>query len=114
MKRLGCQRKEANQVYNIIIKNQKVWSNHPAVTMWRGHTNCLALYYNTTLEEWERRGYHNIKLSRIPIIGPVIFPKWMGNYQFHLSHQSNLIRKKPEHYKQFFNVDGSLPYIWPT
>ena len=37
-RRLGKQRVEARQIYNILIGNTKsnAWRNHPAVLMWRG------------------------------------------------------------------------------
>jgi hypothetical protein len=38
-------------------------------------------------------------------------PWWFGFEEFHISHQSNLLRKDPIHYKQF-NVPNDLPYIW--
>ena len=41
-------------------------------------------------------------------------PYWLGKKKFHISHQSNLIRKKSEHYSKFFrNVPNDLPYFWP-
>jgi hypothetical protein len=42
-------------------------------------------------------------------------PTWMGNDEFHLSHQSNLVRKFPEHYgPQFPGVSPDLEYVWPV
>lgn len=43
-------------------------------------------------------------------------PSWLGDEDLHLSHQSNLIRKNPEFYRQRFgpNVPDNLPYIWPV
>lgn len=41
-------------------------------------------------------------------------PVWLGNREFHLSHQSNLLRKNFNHYEKFFDCKNSdLPYIWP-
>jgi hypothetical protein len=45
----------------------------------------------------------------------ITLPKWLGNESFHLSHQSNLLRKNPDHYSQFFmGIPNDLPYVWPT
>lgn len=45
----------------------------------------------------------------------VIMPPWLGNDDFHRSHQSNLIRKDTDFYQHKFpNVNGDLPYIWPS
>lgn len=42
-------------------------------------------------------------------------PPWLGMRALHLSHQSNLVRKDPEHYGRLFqNVPGDLPYVWPV
>lgn len=43
-------------------------------------------------------------------------PEWMGDPEFHRAHRSNLLRKAPEHYAQFFEPDlpDNLPYIWPA
>jgi len=112
-KRAGKQRAEAWQIYNVITKNGKAWRNHPCTNMCRKYPNALALYYNISLTLWENRGYKNIKLKPISICGEIIMPNWLGNVEFHISHQSNLLRKKPEYYKQFFNVNNNLPYIWP-
>lgn len=43
-----------------------------------------------------------------------IWPWWMGDQEFHRTHQSNLVRKDPTYYRPFFpDVPDSLPYIWP-
>ena len=39
-------------------------------------------------------------------------PWWLGNEDFHRSHQSNLLRKDPVHYA-IFDVPDDLPYLWP-
>lgn len=117
-KRLGKQRVEAKQLLNIVmgVNKSKGWTNHPAAKMWRGYPKALAIYYNTCLEVWEERGFKNIKLTKIPIIMHSLtpFPEWFGDPDFHASHQSNLLRKNPEHYGKYFDVPNNLPYIWPT
>jgi hypothetical protein len=42
-KRLGKQRVEAFQILNILLGRTKTkgWRNHPAVLMWKGHSNAL-------------------------------------------------------------------------
>lgn len=43
------------------------------------------------------------------------YPEWFGNIKFHLSHQSNLLRKDWDHYIKYFgeNIqDTTLPYEW--
>lgn len=41
-------------------------------------------------------------------------PNWFGDVDVHLSHQAALVRKDPDHYKQFFKVDENMPLVWPV
>lgn len=95
------------------------WPNHPASRMWQGHTHWLCLYCIAGIDELYQRGldyrYLYITFNEIRSLhentGP---PRWLGNRAFHRSHQSNLVRKNPIYYRQFFpNVPDNLPYIWP-
>ena len=60
-KRLGKQRVEAAQIYKVVsgARNVGGWVNHPAVTMWRGYKDALAVYHNEMIDEWVARGYNN-------------------------------------------------------
>ena len=114
-RRLGKQRVEAMQLYNILVgkAKSKAWSHHPAALMWKGSENALAHYFNCIRHEWIRRGYCN-NMPELIIQGEISMPSWLGNEDFHKSHRSNLMRKFPEHYSQFkWNVPNNLPYIWP-
>lgn len=117
-RRLGNQIREAKQIfrsnYLYSIGEQGGWQNHPATRMWRGYEATLIRYINACVEEWNRRGYYSH--SSMPISGNGRTPKWLGRKDFHLSHQSNLIRKYPEHYRPIFgpNVPDNLPYVWPV
>ena len=43
-----------------------------------------------------------------------VMPPWLGDRDFHRSHQSNLIRKDREHYGPLFpDVPDDLEYVWP-
>ena len=98
------------------------WSNHPAVKMWKGYE--LSLYYYTTsiINEWKSRGYRDTVQDKINELRDnhikqtvINHPPWlMFNEEFHISHRSNLVRKLPEHYKQFWpGIPDNLPYVWP-
>lgn len=109
----------------------KGWTNHPVAIMWRGHLDWLLEYQYETVSAWmelkNARGlnYTDTCLSKtervfhraiaVGEIEPVSKkPTWIGDLEFHRSHQSNLIRKDRAHYApQFPNVDPTLPYIWP-
>ena len=126
-KRLNKQKIEAWQIYCAITDPNYGWQNHPVVEMWRGYGSFLIEYGLTMAEEWVRRGYRdNVMLDRFTKEfhrvtvqnGFFTIPKkpyWWGNYQFHASHRSNLLRKYPEHYSQFGWIEpNDLPYFWPT
>lgn len=119
-RRLGKQRVEALMMLRIFYGQtpDSRWINHPATKMWRGH-ECLLQHYTLSMcDEWLCRGY---KDTITPEIEAFVFEKgscddpwWLGNATFHLSHQSNLVRKLPEHYRSFFpDVPDDLPYFWP-
>ena len=117
-RRLGKQRVEAKQIYDILTgkTKTKAWKHHPALMMWKGYEKSLALYYNCALYQWEKRGFRNIKLKPINImVQEINFPPWLGNEELHRSHKSNLLRKNPDYYKDFsYYVTNDLPYVWPT
>jgi hypothetical protein len=130
--RLGKQRIEAAQILEILL-NQPVlpsnlhslvpfdfsnsqWKNHPAVIMWAGHEEWLKYYLACAVGEWCSRGYSNsiecldydLGLKENP-------PSFLGYEPFHRSHRSNLVRKLPTHYRQYWpDEDPNLPYFWPT
>lgn len=121
-KTMGCldDRRLGNQVYReCLTLIRGGWENHPASKMWVGHFHHLALYGLAGLQELKRRGRHYPHhvvtfmefLDTFADNGP---PPWLGNRRFHRAHQSNLVRKDPDHYRQFFpNVPDNLPYVWP-
>lgn len=114
-RRLGKQRLEAFQILNIITErtNKKGWRNHPAVRIWRGHSNALAFYMNCFIEEWIHRGYNNT-MEIVCVHQPVLFPLWFGDDRLHSSHRSNLLRKDSVWYGKYgWTEDDKLPYFWP-
>ena len=139
--RLGKQRVECLQLYNALTQADYGWQNHPATNMWRGHEGALLMYAVYICREWLGRGYKDNMLpffrTRILSYDSVNPPSWLGDEAFHLSHQSNLLRKVreakdrakttklPRHIKtaKYLNLFYSkfkwqapddLPYIWPN
>lgn len=122
--RLGKQRVETLQIMQALITNEGGWLNHPAVKMWRGYEWALLHYQKAIVVEWRDRGYRDrcfIKTFDLffsvprPIVERNELPRWWGDPRLHLSHQSNLLRKDPEHYGPVFTgVSDDLPYFWPT
>lgn len=129
-KRLGKQRVECKQIYLALTQPDYGWKNHPAVKMWFDFGNhraatALAVYAMAICNEWRARGFNDSLLpwfeARVPGRESPLwdcedwFPPWLGNEAFHLSHQSNLVRKDPAYYgPQFPGVPDNLPYIWPS
>jgi len=116
--RLGKQRVETLQIMNALLDPEYGWQNHPAVNMWRGYEWSLYQYQEAICNEWTSRGYKDTCLEKTLLLmaGKCIGiskPQWLGNEEFHVSHQSNLMRKLPEHYGQYFDVSGDLEYVWP-
>jgi len=115
--RLGKQRVEAYQIMKALADPDYGWQHHPAVQMWRGYGEALVAYGITCCVEWKRRGYRDTLLTRfVHQMRLCIYPRpvWLGDAAFHLSHQSNLVRKDAAYYgPQFPNVPADLPYLWP-
>ena len=116
-RRLGKQRVEVSQILRALSDPTYGWQNHPAVKMWRGHDGMLRSYGIAMCQEWRSRGYRDTLLDRIHMheVTSDTIPPWFGMKAFHLSHQSNLVRKFPEHCRRLFpNVPDDLPYVWPV
>lgn len=132
LKRLGKQIMESGQIMRALTVPSYGWKNHPATKMWAGHEGSLLLYTADIADEWKhRRGKEHGAWTRIVsefgkhgTIKPFIDfisegrhqpPAWLGDKDFHISHQSNLVRKEPDHYREFFpDVPDDLEYVWPV
>jgi hypothetical protein len=117
-RRLGKQRVEAKQIYDILTADWRLpksrWYNHPAVQMWKGYEEELKLYMVVMIKEWIKRGYKNTMERPVVHTARCISPPWLGKYDFHISHQSNLVRKDPDYYVPIFGTIPKMPYFWPT
>lgn len=116
--RLGKQRVEAYQIIQALTNPMYGWQNHPAVKMWRGHVEALAMYGVAICDEWIRRGYKDTMRERFEPYCPPMqadMPVWLNSDDVVVSHRANLVRKAPEHYAEVWpDVDPSLPYVWPA
>ena len=112
-RRLGKQRVEAYQIWRTLKGMSHGWKNHPAVKMWAGYEDALALYTNAMICEWKRRGYKNT-MKFLPFGGPRVpeFPWWFTWDRLHESHKASLNRKKPDYYHWEVS-DPDQPYVWP-
>lgn len=119
--RLGKQRLEGVQILKVLLgfAPGSRWANHPAVRMWRGYEGALLVYVLDVCLEWKSRGYVDNQIQVLNELGEYIQvfkdPPWLGSPDFHISHQSNLLRKNPAWYAPHFpNIRNDLPYIWPV
>lgn len=118
--RLGKQRVEVLTILRTLSNPDEArgWRNHPATLMWSGCEAGLAYYGVVICREWISRGYKDNCLPRIVALAdpdPYDMPTWFGYHDFHVSHQSNLLRKDFDHYSKYFpNVPDNLEYIWPN
>jgi len=114
-RRLGKQRVEAWQIYQIVSGQRTTggWVNHPATKMWEGHATALAWYYDIIVLEWISRGYTNTMSPLKVSLESIVMPPFIGDKAFHDSHKSNLLRKDYIFYSQYnWQVPDNLPYIW--
>lgn len=119
LSRLGKQRVEVLQIHNALTDPTYGWRNHPATRMWAGHEHALLTYGIAICDEWRSRGCRDSVRDQLTArqavtadTGP---PAWLGDDTVHRSHRSNLLRKQPDHYRQYFgDTPDDLPYHWPT
>lgn len=119
--RLGKQRLEALQLLQILTDESinSPWRYHNTAKMWKGHEKDLCEYGKAMCDEWISRGYKDAQKPKFEEIEKLLTlahrPIELTD-EIHKSHQSNLIRKKPEHYRPLFGneLTDNLPYIWPV
>ena len=131
LKRLGKQRVEGIQVIRALTRTDYGWRHHPAVLMWRGHPEALGRYALTCCAVWSELGFADTCAATIgtdlraagvttvrtqaELAAAGRLPTWLGDPDFHRSHQSALLRKDPAHYGPLFpGVPDDLEYVWPT
>ena len=137
MKHLGKQRVEVMQILKALDGRfpDAGWANHPATKMWFGYPVALIRYGLAICTEWISRGYKDTCYAKIadvewsglfvrapgttPDPGEVLraehLPPWVGDAAFHAAHRSNLLRKKPEHYRVFWpDEPDDLEYVYPA
>lgn len=124
-RRLGKQRVESWQILGSIQKKKNgatkgAWINHPCIRIWYDNELALVNYSIAMCEEWIRRGYKDTMLERFLRMKDDFenqnydssLPSLYGNDLFHLSHQSNLLKKDFNYYSKFYNVPSDIPYYW--
>jgi hypothetical protein len=130
-KRLGKQRVEVIQIVRALTVPGYAWASHPAVLMWKGYEEALGRYGLTMCEVWTERGFGDtcagtiiedlwtFGIESVRGVGELAaagaLPSWLFDPELLRSHQSALVRKDPEHYRQRFpDVPDDLDYVWPV
>lgn len=126
-RRLGKQRVEALQILRALTRAGYGWQHHPAVRMWRGHTEACAAYGLAVCREWTRRGLADTVAASIAAEVPAargqeelaaagVLPPWLGDDRVHRSHRVKLLAKDPERYRPLFDdeVPSDAAYYWPV
>jgi Pyrimidine dimer DNA glycosylase len=130
-RRLGKQRSETIQVLRALTVPGYGWRHHPAAAMWAGYEEALVRYGLEVCAEWSRRGHADTSAATLmadlrsttglesvrdvaALTSACDLPSWLGDDDFHRSHQSALVRKDAAHYRSHFpDVPDDLPYVWP-
>jgi hypothetical protein len=131
VRRLGKQRAETIQVLRALTVPDYGWRHHPAAAMWAGYEEALVRYGMQISAQWcaggradtcaatladdlaSTVGITSVRTERA-LAEAGDLPPWLGDADFHRSHQSALVRKDPAHYRPFFpEVPDDLPYLWP-
>lgn len=118
--RLGKQRVENLQIATALLTGRG-WVHHPATKAWDGYEPALLSYHRAIVTEWTSRGFTDTTLGKMlalftehgePLVGPE--PWWLRNPAYHRAHRSNLLRKMPEHYSDYWpDLSPRYEYIWP-
>lgn len=131
-RRLGKQRVETIQVLRALTVAGYGWRHHPAAAMWAGYEEGLVSYGLEICAVW--CGFGNADTCAGTLVADLTrgtglseprvqaelaaageLPPWLGERDFHRSHQSALLRKDPTHYRPIFKkVPDDLPYVWPA
>ncbi|OBF37698.1 cytoplasmic protein [Mycobacterium sp. ACS1612] len=131
-RRLGKQRVETIQVVRALTVAGYGWRHHPAAAMWAGYEEALVSYGLDICAVWCELG--NADTCATTLLADLTrgtgvaepraqaalaaageLPPWLGDQNFHRSHQSALLRKDPAYYQPVFgDVPDDLPYVWPA
>ena len=91
-----------------------------------GKPEALMAYQTAICNHWTSFNYRDTCLEKTAAVlglSPLsqfsldhsLMPAWLGRDEVHLSHRSNLLRKLPDHYRQFWpDEPDDLPYVWPA
>lgn len=106
----------------LLYEDHGLTDDHSLVQMWRGYELQLIEYGMELCEKYGSiRGKPDPLLAKLSVHldwantddSPMTKPNWFGDIDFHLSHQSALLKINNNHYGKFFLWDGDRPLIYP-
>lgn len=123
-RRLGKQRVEAKQILQCLLGEGSLrWRNHPAVKMWEGLEQQLAVYGYEMCMEWRARGYKDslapffiLKAREIVLRRGKDATPYTARFteSFCASHRAALKYKQPAYYNAFgWSEEAAINYLWP-
>ena len=110
----------------VVPREPRGWSNHPAVLAWRNNVLGLYAYSEALVDERYRRGLTNphksfSNMRQILSVGPLLpsgwelMPTWWGREDVHASHRAALLFKDPAWYSQWgWTETPEYNYVWPA
>lgn len=110
----------------LLVSPDDMLEDDPLLLMWHGYEKALLAYHQAICNEWTtNRGFKDpwwdktrklfLSLHSEPISLPMILPPWLGDADFHISHQSELLRRDEKHYRTWFpGIEIDHICIWPV
>jgi len=95
----------------------KMWRGYESAVLW--HTIQACQEFDLRAPQWQRRTLAVTRRSwlRAQKAGwrlPPLMPRWFGYRLVHMSHQSHLIRHRPDTYARHWpDVPLDMPLLWP-
>lgn len=123
-RRLRDQRLDTLQVARCLAGVPSSWRRHPTVAMWRGFPRALLRYQEANVARFQQTGNSDKSSGDLSVLRQTRDlladfedtgdPPWLGDKKFHRSHQSNLVRMMPDHYRRYFpDVKDNWKFVWP-
>lgn len=115
--RVGKQRQDVLKILKGLLGEGE---HHISQDMWDGYEYPLGVFGMSACSVWQQERKHRdnlaFELHKILEDIPHDFemPPWMEDLNFHRSHRSYLIRKRPAHYAPLWpNTPENMPLLWP-
>lgn len=122
---LAQQRQVVYEVMRALLTGEG-WVDHPVMLMWYDYENILLAYQQALCHEastvrgqrddwWDMTRLLFLEYFPDPTSKTFIVPVWMGDPDFHISHQSKLLTQNEAHYRPWFpGIRNDHIIKWPV